>query len=172
MAIVSVSKIGIYEIRATNGDTRLGGTNFDWLLVKYCLEDLHKDCLYLDNNPVDMQRLKKACEKAKKKLSTEVETKVVVDWIENECFEVAITRTCFEQMIAHYIQTTMDCVESALKDADMDKSEIDDIILVGGSTYMPIVRSSLETMFNKEMNTSINPHKAGNLQKLYMQIEI
>lgn len=147
-------------MRSTNGDSRLGGSNFDTRLIEFCVDDLKKDCLCLENSE-NMILLRKACEKAKEDLSLTDETKIVIDWIPNELYEISITRDLFESMVEDYIQTTITCVERALEDAKMKKDNIDDIILVGGSTQMPIVRSTLKNFFGKDVNISLNPHEAG-----------
>lgn len=167
VAILSISKLGFYDMRSTNGDTRLGGYNFDTRLMEYCVEDLKKDCLFLESKE-DLMFLRKVCEQAKTDLTSAEETKIVIDWIPGGLYEVCVTRKLYEDMIKDYIQTTIACVNSAIEDARMKKDSIDEIILVGGSTQMPIVRSTLKDFFGKDVNISLNPHEAGKKYKFWI----
>lgn len=167
-SIVSITALGMYDVRATNGDTRLGGINFTNRLVDFCIEDLKCDCMNIITDQEIMQRLLLACENAKKELSILDETEVVL-CIGNDTYKVIITRECFEHLIKDYIEKTMACVDSMLKDARIEKDKIHDIVLVGGSTLMPIVKSTLKDFFGKDVNTSIDPLQSGNLRSLFIE---
>lgn len=162
VAVVSIdNKFGIYNIRSTNGDTRLGGSNFDTRLVEYCAEDLKRDCLFLESNKKDMVFLRNACEKAKKDLSIKEETDVVIDWLINESYKVTLTRRTYENMIRDYVNRTVECVKRAIEDARLRKEQIDKIVLVGGSTNIPIIRTTLKEFFGMDVNISMNSFEAG-----------
>lgn len=151
----------MYDVRATNGDTRLGGSNFDMVIIDHCVNHLKNDALDIG---CDDPFLRRACITAKIELSDMSSTKVIVDWIGNDTESyhyVPISRDQFDSMIGDYIQQTMQCVQYALQDANMDKNEIDDILLVGGSSKIPLVGSTLKEFFGKPSNNSVNPLEAG-----------
>lgn len=162
MAIVNINqKFGIYNIRSTNGDNRLGGNNLDTRLVDYCVDDLKKDALFLESDKETLIFLRNACERAKKELSTKDETDVVIDWFDNQSYKVFVTRNAYENMIQDYVDRSIDCVKQAIKDAQLCKEQINKIVLVGGTTYIPIIQTTLRQFFEAEINISMNPHEAG-----------
>lgn len=141
--------MGFFDVLATNGNTRLGGVQFNQRLVKF----FEQNDFSIDSSDVNVQAIiRKACEKARKDLSIEESTEIVVG-----DHKVPITRSQYEQLISSYIDTTMQCVEYALKDADLEKKDIDKIVLVGGCTYTPLIRTSLQQFFEKECQTDVNP---------------
>lgn len=152
----------MYDVRATSGDSQLGGVNFSYRLLKFCVDHLKGDLLDVTSSQDMMRRLLLACENVKKELSNVEETEVKVDWVEGELYQIPITRKRYEELIADYISKTMKCVECMLTDAGMKKDQIHDIVLVGGSTHMPIVHSKLKNFFGKDVNTSIDPIESGN----------
>lgn len=151
----------MYEVRSTNGDTTIGGANFDNRLVDYCIDHLKCDALDLTDDQVANRRLRLACEIAKKELSTVEQTKIMVDWTEDGVYEIPITRQIYDQLIGDYITRTMDCVKLCIKDAGLKREQIDDIILVGGSTHNVIVKETLQKFFEKDINTSIDSLESG-----------
>ena len=156
-----------FEVQSTSGDTHLGGEDFDNIMVNYFLEDFaskHKKTL-LRTNEKDSKaicRLKAKCEDAKKMLSSAKSTTVDIDsFYEGIDYSVTITRAKFEELCKDLFKSCLVPVESALTKAKMGKSEIDDIVLVGGSTRIPKIRDLLEQFFNgKKAKTDINPDEA------------
>lgn len=154
---------GIFEVKATAGDTHLGGEDFDNKLVEYCAaEFLKKKNIDIRDNPRAMRRLRTQCEKAKRILSSSAQTTVEVDSLaESEDFSSTITRAKFEELCLHYFKECIPPVEKVLKDANMSKNQIHEIVLVGGSTRIPKVIQLVQEFFNgKEPNRSINPDEA------------
>ena len=154
---------GVFEVKATAGDTHLGGEDFDKRLMSYCMEEFkRKTKLDMSKNKKSLRRLQTACEKAKRSLSSVTNTTIDVDSIfEGEDLEVRITRAKFENLCADLFKKTLDPVERVLKDAKVSKSEIHDIVLVGGSTRIPKVQNQLSDFFNgKELCRGINPDEA------------
>lgn len=155
---------GIFEVRSTAGHTHLGGEDFDNRLIRHFVQEFkhcHKKDLELNERA--MHRLRRACECAKRTLSSSTQASIEIDSLyEDVDFCTSITRTRFEDLNADLFRATIDLVEKAIRDARMDKSSIQDIILVGGSTRIPKIRTLLQGFFNgKELNKSINPDEAG-----------
>lgn len=154
---------GIFEVKATSGDTRLGGEDFDNRLVDHCVAEFkrktHKD---LKENPRALRRLRTACERAKRTLSSSTQAFIEIDSVmDGTDFQTTITRARFEDMCADLFRKTMHPVEDALKQSGLSKSAIHEIVLVGGSTRVPKVQDLLKTFFNgKELCKSINPDEA------------
>ena len=154
---------GIFEVKATAGDTHLGGEDFDNLLVNHFKGEFkRKNKLDLSENKKSMRRLKTACERAKRTLSSGSTASIELDSLfEGVDFFTSITRANFESLCMNLFQKCLDPVQKVLTDAKMSKSQIDDIVLVGGSTRIPKVQSLLSDFFNgKELCQSINPDEA------------
>jgi len=162
---VSVLKIeeGIFEVKSTAGDTHLGGEDFDQRLVSHFIEEFkRKHKKDLSENKRAIRRLRTACERAKRTLSTSAQANIEIDSLhEGIDFYTIITRARFEELCADLFKGTLDPVEKALKDSKLDKSKIKEIVLVGGSTRIPKIQKLLQDYFNgKELNKSINPDEA------------
>lgn len=154
---------GIFEVKATAGDTHLGGEDFDArLLEHFALEFKRKHKKDLTGNARALRRLRTACERAKRTLSSTTQTTIEIDSLyEGIDFFTTITRARFEEMNTDLFRKCMDPVEQVIRDAKMDKSKVDEIVLVGGSTRIPKIQQMLSTFFNdKELNKSINPDEA------------
>ena len=154
---------GIFEVLSTAGDTHLGGEDFDNKIVDYfCLEVKRKFKKDVKTNPRSLRRLRTACERAKRTLSSSTQACIEIDsLIDGIDFNSTITRARFEDICATDFRKCMIPVEQVLKDAKKSKSEIDEIVLVGGSTRIPKIQALLSEFFNgKELNHSINPDEA------------
>merc|ERR1712110_1386852 len=162
VSILSIDD-GIFEVKATAGDTHLGGEDFDNRMVDHFTKEfLRKHKKDLTKNKRALRRLRTACERAKRTLSASAQVSVEIDSLfEGVDFYTSITRARFEELCADLFRGTLEPVEKALRDAKMDKSSIDDIVLVGGSTRIPKIQKLLSDFFNgKELNKSINPDEA------------
>jgi molecular chaperone DnaK len=154
---------GVFEVKSTNGDTHLGGDDFDQRLIDYIADEFKKDeGIDLRNDPMALQRLKEAAEKAKIELSSSTQTTVNLPFITatNEGpkhLTLDLTRSKFEQLVDDLVKRTMPPMEKALKDAGFSKAEVDEVILVGGSTRIPAIQSVVEEFFGKKPNKSVNP---------------
>ncbi|XP_057532490.1 heat shock 70 kDa protein-like [Amaranthus tricolor] len=154
---------GIFEVKATAGDTHLGGEDFDNRLVNhFAAEFKRKHKKDISGNARALRRLRTACERAKRTLSSTTQTTIEIDSLfEGIDFYATITRARFEELCIDLFRKCMDPVETCLRDAKIDKSKIDDIVLVGGSTRIPKVQQLLQDFFNgKELCKSINPDEA------------
>ena len=154
---------GIFEVKSTSGDTHLGGEDFDSRLVTYFVKEfLNKFKKDMSQNKRSVRRLRTACERAKRTLSSIAEASIEIDSLyEGIDFYTKITRARFEDLNGDHFRSTLDPVEKALRDAKFDKSQIHDIVLVGGSTRIPKIQKLLQDFFNgKELNKSINPDEA------------
>lgn len=154
---------GVFEVKATNGDTHLGGEDFDNVVVNYVVDHFLKQNPSLAreaviNNRELMQRIKEASEDAKIRLSHVKETRIEIPFaVENKHIDVTLKEEDLDNITMHLIKQTISPVKKALKDADIEVDEVDDVILVGGMTRMPKIRSIVEDIFNKKPNTSVNP---------------
>jgi len=154
---------GVFEVKSTNGDTHLGGDDFDQRLIDYIADEFQKDeGIDLRNDPMALQRLKEAAEKAKIELSSSTQTTVNLPFITatNEGpkhLTLDLTRSKFEQLVNDLVKRTMPPMEKALKDAGFDKNEVDEVILVGGSTRIPAIQKVVEEFFGRKPNKSVNP---------------
>ncbi|KAL1517500.1 hypothetical protein ABEB36_001258 [Hypothenemus hampei] len=162
---VSILQIsgGIFEVQATAGDTHLGGEDIDNRLVQHFKEEYkRKFKLDLSGNKRALRRLQTACERAKRTLSTSTQATIEIDSIaDGNDFYSSITRAKFEEINSDIFNSTLRPVEMALKDAKLRKDQIDDVVLVGGSTRIPKIQALLQGMFQgKELNKSINPDEA------------
>jgi len=162
VSILSIED-GIFEVKSTAGDTHLGGEDFDNRLVEHFIKEFQrKHKKDISKNKRAIRRLRTACERAKRTLSASAQASIEIDSLfEGDDFYTSITRARFEELCSDLFRGTLEPVEKALRDAKMDKSSIDDIVLVGGSTRIPKVQKLLSDFFNgKELNKSINPDEA------------
>jgi len=154
---------GIFEVKATAGDTHLGGEDFDNRMVDHFVKEFQrKHKKDITGNKRALRRLRTACEKAKRTLSASAQASIEIDSLfEGMDFYTSLTRARFEELCVDLFRGTLEPVEKALRDAKMDKSSIDEIVLVGGSTRIPKIQKMLSEFFNgKELNKSINPDEA------------
>lgn len=159
---VSVLEVetGSVEVLSTNGDTHLGGDDFDEVLIDYVAEEFEKEQgIDLRKQPMALQRLREACEKAKKELSSLQSTEINLPFIhEARHLQMTITRSQFERLIDPLVERCRKPVEQALKDAKLTASDIDEVVLVGGSTRVPLVVEMVKKLFNgKEPHKGVNP---------------
>jgi molecular chaperone DnaK len=162
---VSVLEIGdgLFEVKATNGDTHLGGDDFDQKVIDFLISEFKKsDGIDLSLDKQALQRLKDAAEKAKIELSSAPETEINIPFITADAtgpkhVNIKLTRAKLESLVDDLIQRTILPMESALKDAGISKSEIDEIVMVGGMTRMPKIHEVVKNYFGKDTNRSINP---------------
>ncbi len=154
---------GIFEVKSTAGDTHLGGEDFDNRMVNHFITEFkRKHKKDISDNKRAVRRLRTACERAKRTLSSSTQASIEIDSLyEGIDFYTSITRARFEELNADLFRGTLDPVEKSLRDAKMDKAQIHDIVLVGGSTRIPKIQKLLQDYFNgKELNKSINPDEA------------
>ena len=154
---------GIFEVKSTAGNTHLGGEDFDNRMVDHFVQEFkRKHKKDIAGNKRALRRLRTACERAKRTLSASAQANIEIDSLfEGVDFYTSITRARFEELCSDLFKGTLEPVEKALRDAKMDKSGIDDIVLVGGSTRIPKIQKLLQDFFNgKELNKSINPDEA------------
>ncbi|XP_029049334.1 heat shock 70 kDa protein cognate 4-like [Osmia bicornis bicornis] len=154
---------GIFEVKSTAGDTHLGGEDFDNRMVNHFVQEFKRKYKKdLSVNKRSLRRLRTACERAKRTLSSSTQASIEIDSLfEGIDFYTSITRARFEELCADLFRSTLEPVEKALRDAKMDKSQIHSIVLVGGSTRIPKIQKLLQDFFNgKELNKSINPDEA------------
>jgi len=162
---VSVLELGdgVFEVKATNGDTFLGGGNFDQKIIDWLADEFKKENgIDLRNDKMALQRLKEAAEKAKHELSSMMETDINLPFITADAsgpkhMNVKLSRSKLEQMVDPLIQALAGPCETALKDAGLNKSQIDEVILVGGMTRMPRVQAKVKEIFGKEPHKGVNP---------------
>jgi len=154
---------GVFEVKSTNGDTHLGGDDFDQVIIDFLADSFKsQENIDLRKDPMALQRLKDAAEKAKIELSSSTETEInlpyvtAVDGVPKHLV-VKLSRAKFEQLADSLVQRTLKPCQEALKDAGLSKSEIDEIILVGGSTRIPAIQEAVEKFFGKKPNKSVNP---------------
>ncbi|MBK9150084.1 MAG: molecular chaperone DnaK [Saprospiraceae bacterium] len=154
---------GVFEVKSTNGDTHLGGDDFDQVIIDWLAEEFKKqENIDLRKDPMSLQRIKDAAEKAKIELSSASETEInlpyvtAVDGVPKHLV-MKLSRAKFEQLADSLIKRTLKPCEEALKDAGLKKSDIDEVILVGGSTRIPAIQQAVEEFFGKKPNKSVNP---------------
>jgi molecular chaperone DnaK len=154
---------GVFEVKATNGDTHLGGDDFDQRIIDWLVSEFKKDQgIDLSQDPMALQRLKEAAEKAKCELSSTSQTDINLPFITADQsgpkhLNVSLSRSKFEQMVDDLIERTMEPMKKALADAGLDPSEIDEVILVGGSTRIPKIQDKVRDFFGKEPHKGVNP---------------
>ncbi|QTH63622.1 molecular chaperone DnaK [Psychrosphaera ytuae] len=155
-----------FEVLATNGDTHLGGEDFDNRVINYLVEEFNKDQgVNLKNDPLAMQRVKEAAEKAKIELSSAQQTEVNLPYVTADAsgpkhMNIKLTRAKLESLVEDMVQATLEPVKKALQDADLSVSDVNDIILVGGQTRMPMVQKAVSDFFGKEARKDVNPDEA------------
>ncbi|MDD5437862.1 MAG: molecular chaperone DnaK [Patescibacteria group bacterium] len=167
------------EVKATNGDTHLGGDDFDQVLIKWAIDEFRKqEGLDLSKDPIALQRIKDAAEKAKIELSTAMETELNQPFIATDAggakhLMIKLTRAKLEELVGGLVEKTLEPCKKALADAKLSTGDINEVILVGGMTRMPLVIQIVEKFFGKKANISVNPDEvvavgasvqAGNLQ--------
>ncbi|MBO7264625.1 MAG: molecular chaperone DnaK [Alistipes sp.] len=154
---------GVFEVKSTNGDTHLGGDDFDHVLIDYMAEAFKAEHqIDLRQDPMALQRLKEAAEKAKIELSSATTTDINLPYIMPvngipQHLVMSLTRAKFEQLCDHLVQKTIEPCRIALRDAGLQASQIDEVILVGGSTRIPAIQKVVEEFFGKTPNRSVNP---------------
>ncbi|MDJ1637965.1 molecular chaperone DnaK [Agrobacterium rhizogenes] len=154
---------GVFEVKATNGDTFLGGEDFDMRLVNYLADEFQREQgIDLRKDKLALQRLKEAAEKAKIELSTSTQTEVNLPFITADAtgpkhLQVKITRAKFESLVEDLVQRTIEPCLSALKDAGLTANEISEVVLVGGMTRMPKIQEIVQKIFGKEPHKGVNP---------------
>jgi molecular chaperone DnaK len=162
---ISILEVGdnVVEVKATNGDTHLGGDNFDQRIIDWLVSEFKREQgIDLSRDPMAMQRLKEAGEKAKCELSTVAETEINLPFITADAsgpkhLLMKLTRAKFEQMIEDLVERSVEPCKQALRDSGLTPSDIDEVVLVGGSTRVPLVQQAVKRLFNKEPNKSVNP---------------
>ncbi len=154
---------GVFEVKSTNGDTHLGGDDFDQVIIDWMADEFKStENIDLRKDPMALQRLKEAAEKAKIELSASTDTEVnlpyvtAVDGVPKHLV-LKLSRAKFEQLADDLVQRTLKPCQEALKDAGLSKSDIDEVILVGGSTRIPKIQEAVEAFFGKKPNKSVNP---------------
>ncbi len=154
---------GVFEVLSTNGDTRLGGDDFDEAIIQWmAFEYEEEEGVDLRKDPMALQRLKEAAEKAKIELSSSTQTEINLPYITAtdsgpKHLVKTLTRAKFEQLSSDLVKRSMEPVKKALKDASLSKSDIDEVILVGGSTRIPIIQNEVEKFFGKKPSKGVNP---------------
>ena len=155
-----------FEVLATNGDTHLGGEDFDSRLINYLVDEFKREQGFdLKNDPLAMQRLKEAAEKAKIELSSAQQTDINLPYITADAtgpkhLNIKVTRAKLESLVEDLVKRSMEPVKTALKDAGLSVSDIKDVILVGGQTRMPMVQKAVADFFGKEPRKDVNPDEA------------
>ena len=154
---------GVFEVLSTNGDTHLGGDDFDQVIINWLAEEFNKEeSIDLRKDPMALQRLKEAAEKAKIELSSSPQTEINLPYVTATAsgpkhLVKTLTRAKFEQLADTLIKRTMEPVKKALKDAGVNITDIDEVILVGGSTRIPIIQDEVKKFFGKEPHKGVNP---------------
>ena len=154
---------GVFEVLSTNGDTHLGGDDFDQVLIDWLAEQFKKDeDIDLRKDPMALQRLKEAAEKAKIELSSSTQTEINLPYVTAspsgpKHLVTSLTRSKFEQLSDDLVKRSISPVKKALKDASLSTSDIDEVILVGGSTRIPVIQSEVEKFFGKKPSKGVNP---------------
>jgi molecular chaperone DnaK len=162
---VSVLEIGdgVFEVRSTDGDVHLGGDDFDNEIINWMVTEFKSENnIDLSKDPMALQRLKDAAEKAKIELSSTVQSEINLPYITAQDgvplhFVKTLTKAKFEQMTSSLVNRAIECAKTALKKANLTSGDIDEIILVGGSTRIPAIQEAIEKTFNKKPNKSVNP---------------
>jgi len=154
---------GVFEVKSTNGDTHLGGDDFDQKVSNWIADEFKaSDGINLKEDPMALQRLKEAAEAAKKELSSSKQTEINLPFITADAsgpkhLNLTLTRAKFEELVSDLVERTIAPCKQAIKDAGLKVSEIDEVILVGGSTRMPKIQEKVKDIFGKESNKSVNP---------------
>ena len=162
---ISVLEVGdgVVEVVATNGDTHLGGDDFDTVLMKYLIDEFRKDTgLDVSADKMVMQRLKEAAEKAKIELSSAFETEVNLPFLTADAsgpkhLQLKLSRAKFEALVGDLVERSFESVKRCLQDAKKSAREINEVVMVGGSTRMPLIQEKVKAFFGKDPNRSVNP---------------
>jgi molecular chaperone DnaK len=166
ISILEIGSEGTFEVLATNGDTHLGGDDFDQKIFEWIADEFKKDQgVDLTKDPMAVQRVKDEAEKAKKELSSATETDINLPYITVDAsgpknLFMKLTRAKFEELVYDLVQRSVEPCRKALSDAGLQASQIDEVILVGGSTRVPLVVKKVEEIFGKKPNASVNPDEA------------
>jgi molecular chaperone DnaK len=166
ISILEIGSEGTFEVLATNGDTHLGGDDFDQRIFEYVVDEFRKEQgIDLRKDPMAVQRIRDESEKAKKELSSATETEINLPYITIDTsgpknLFVKITRAKFEELVADLVERSIEPCRKVMKDAGLQASQIDEVILVGGSTRVPVVRAKVEAFFGKKPNSSVHPDEA------------
>ena len=166
ISILELSEEGTFEVLATNGDTHLGGDDFDKIITDWIIDEFNKDqAIDLRNDPMALQRVRDEAEKAKKELSTTSDYDINLPYITVDSsgpknLMMTLTRTKFEQLIGDLVERSIAPCKAVLKDAGLKASDLNQVILVGGSTRVPLVVSKVEAFFGKKPNTGVNPDES------------
>ena len=163
VSILEITSDGVFEVKATNGDTFLGGEDFDEAIINYLADEFKKEnSIDLRKDQMALQRLKEAAEKAKHELSSVTSTDINLPFITADAsgpkhLNINMSRSKFESLIAPMVEKLAGPCLTALKDSGLSKSEIDEVVLVGGSTRVPIVQEKVKEIFGKEPSKGVNP---------------
>ena len=154
---------GVFEVLATNGDTHLGGDDFDQAIINYLLDEFKKtEGVDLSTDKMAMQRLKEAAEKSKIELSTTTTSNINLPFITADAtgpkhMDITLTKAKFDELTADLVARTLTCIRNAMNDAGLNASQIDEVLLVGGSSRIPAVQEAVKKEMGKEPNKGINP---------------
>lgn len=165
ISILEIQK-GVFEVKSTNGDTFLGGEDFDNTLVRYLVDEFKKDQgIDVTKDPMALQRVREAAEKAKIELSSSLQTDINLPYLTMDAsgpkhMHTKLTRSKFEQLVDNLVKRTVAPCEKALHDAEVKKSDIGEVILVGGQTRMPKVQETVQRLFGRQPSKSVNPDEA------------
>jgi molecular chaperone DnaK len=162
---ISILEVGddTVEVKSTNGDTHLGGDDFDQKIISWILEEFKKDQgIDLSNDSLALQRIKEAAEKAKIELSTAMETEINQPFITSDAsgpkhLVMKLTRAKLEELVGELVEKTLEPCKKALEDAKLSSSDINEVVMVGGMTRMPLVLQTVEKFFGKKPNSTVNP---------------
>jgi molecular chaperone DnaK len=162
---ISILEVGgdTVEVKSTNGDTHLGGDDFDQIVIQWIIDEFKKqEGIDLSKDPLSLQRIKEAAEKAKIELSTAAETEINQPFITSDSsgpkhLVMKLTRAKLEELVGDLVQKTLEPVKKALSDAKLTTKDINEVVMVGGMTRMPLVLSTVEKFFGKKPNISVNP---------------
>lgn len=166
VSILEIGSEGTFQVLSTNGDTHLGGDDFDKKVIDYLIEEFKKDQgIDLGKDQMALQRLKEEAEKAKKELSGKLEVDINIPFITADAsgpkhLNVKLTRSKFEQLIGDLVERSVEPCKKALADAKLSPNQIDEVILVGGSTRTPLVQQKVKELFGKEPSKGVNPDEA------------
>ncbi|MFQ6676938.1 MAG: molecular chaperone DnaK [Fidelibacterota bacterium] len=160
---------GVFEVKSTNGDTHLGGDDFDQKVINWIADEFNKsDGIDLRKDPMALQRLKEAAESAKKELSSSKQTEINLPFVTADAsgpkhLNLTLSRAKFEELVSDLVQRTIEPCKKAIRDAGLSAAEIDEVILVGGSTRIPKIQEKVNEIFGKEPNRSVNPDEVVSL---------
>ena len=162
---ISILEVGddVVEVKATGGDTHLGGDDFDRQILEYLVTEYQKQAgIDISKDPLALQRLKEAAERAKHELSTAYETEINLPYISSDAsgpkhFVMKLTRAKLEELVGEYVEKSINLIKKILEEAKLKPSEIDEVVLVGGQTRMPAIQEAVKKTFGKEPHKGINP---------------